>query len=186
VSRCGGVGVWGARRSGRRCWSGWRGSWGNRTPGNRGGRDLWLARAYLNERRHDDCITLLTHARFSNWEGQTTPHDLFVAALTARGRTAFNAGDFASARADFERALTYPENLEVGARYELTDAELRHWLGRTWLALGQREKARQAWLIGARQRTSQDPPRPFIHITPAQDDHVRKCREALWQLADGT
>jgi len=147
---------------------------------------LWLARAYLNERRHDDCITLLTHARFSNWEGQTTPHDLFVAALTARGRTAFNTGDFASARADFERALTYPENLEVGARYELTDAELRHWLGRTWLALGQREKARQAWLIGARQRTSQDPPRSFIHITPAQDDHVRKCREALWQLADGT
>jgi tetratricopeptide (TPR) repeat protein len=143
---------------------------------------LWLARAYLDQKRHDDCIALLSTARFSNWEGHTTPHDYFVEALMARGRIAFEDGRYEDARADFERALTFPENLEVGARYELTDAHVRYWLGKTWQALGDAAAARTQWETGAKQRTSADPNMPFIRITNEQDDSVAKCREALASL----
>ncbi len=140
---------------------------------------LWLAEAYLAEQRYDDCINLLSVARFSNWEGVTKPHDIFVAALLARGRGHFHAGRLDAALADFQRALTYPENLEVGAQYRLTDAEVRYWLGKTLHALGRLEEARAAWRKGAAQITSAHPPLPFITVTPAQDEHVRKCAEAL-------
>ena len=138
---------------------------------------LWLAQAYLDEERYDACVSLLAEARFSNWEGQTTPHDIFVAALMARGQVAFEEERYQEALADFERALTFPENLEVGARYELTDAHTRYWLGRTYQALGEKDKAREAWEIGANQRTSSDPKMPFIRITKEQDEYVLKCRE---------
>lgn len=143
---------------------------------------LWLAQAYLDEERYDDCIELLSIARFSNWEGSTRPRDIFVDALMARGKLAFETGDFAAARADFERALTYPENLEVGAFYELTDAETRYRLGRALEAQGLIEEAAAMWKIGAEQRTSEDPKAPFIRITPAQDAYVEKCRAALKEL----
>ena len=140
---------------------------------------LWLAQAYVDEKRYDDCIELLAEARFCNWEGSTKPHDIFVTAVLARGRIAFEEERYQDALGDFERALTFPENLEVGARYELTDAETRYWLGRVYETLGDMNKARDSWTTGSKQRTSSDPPMPFISISKTQDEYVLKCREAL-------
>lgn len=140
---------------------------------------LWLAEAYCAEARYDECIDLLATARFSNWEGVTKPHDIFVGALLARGRLHFEAERLEDALADFQRALTYPENLEVGMRYRRTDAEVCYWLGKTLHTLGRIEAACEIWREGAAQITSADPPLPFIPVTPAQDEHVRKCAEAL-------
>ncbi len=144
---------------------------------------LWLARAYVDEKRYDDCISLLKNARFSNWEGQTTPRDIFVTALMARGKSAFEQGDQEAALRDFEGALTYPENLEVGRPFEVTDAETRYWVGKTLAALNRLDEAREAWKIGAGQRTSDDPKVPFVTVTPLQDEYVRKCRTALEVLS---
>ena len=80
---------------------------------------------------------------------------------------------------DFQKALTYPENLEVGAHYALTDAEVRYWLGKTLLALGRESEARAAWETGAAQVTSSDPPLPAISVTAAQDEYVKRCATAL-------
>jgi tetratricopeptide (TPR) repeat protein len=140
---------------------------------------LWLAQAYVDEKRYDDCIALLETARFSNWEGQTTPRDIFVTALMARGKRSFEANDMAAALQDFERALTYPENLEVGRPYVVTNAETHYWIGKTLQALERIPEAREAFTTGAAQRSSDDPPLPFVTVTPAQDEHVRKCRAAL-------
>lgn len=140
---------------------------------------LWLAQAYVDEKRYNDCIALLEKARFSNWEGQTKPRDIFVTALLARGKQFFEADDMAAALQDFERALTYPENLEVGRPYEVTDAETQYWVGKTLLALGKTEEAREAFKAGAGQRTNDDPPLPFVTVSPVQDEHVRKCRTSL-------
>jgi tetratricopeptide (TPR) repeat protein len=149
----------------------------NRTP--RYDLILWLADAYMAEERYDDCIALLDTARFSNWEGSSRPHDIFVDALTKRGIGYFEAGQLAEALADFEKALTFPANLEVGARYELTDAEVRYWLGRTLMAMGRDEDARKAWETGAAQMTKDSARKDFIALTDAQDTHVKKCRTAL-------
>lgn len=146
---------------------------------------LWLADAYLHEGRLDDCIGYLREARLSNWEGHTRPRDTFAEALMARGKQAFEAGDLEAAAEDFAEALTYPGNLEVGARYELTDAETRYWLGKALHALGRIDEARAEWETGAAQHTSHDPPLPNIPTFAAQDEHVEKCKAALAALDAG-
>ncbi len=143
---------------------------------------LWQAQAYLDEGRHDDCVTFLRESRFSNWEGVTTPRDIFAGALMARGKQRFGAGLHAEALADFEEALTYPENLGVGQRYRRTDAETCLWAGKTLQALGRDEEARAMWTEGAGQITLADPPQVFVTVSKEQDEAVGLCREALEAL----
>ena len=100
-------------------------------------------------------------------------------ALIARGKQRFEAEEFDAALADFERSLTYPENLQVGARYVETSAETRYWLGKTYAALGRIDETRDEWENGAAQRTTSDPPMPMISISKVQDTYVEKCRTAL-------
>ncbi len=140
---------------------------------------LWLAEAYVGEKRYDDCLALLKGAKFTNFEGSTRPHDIFEAALTGRGKVSFAAGDYEKALADFSEALTYPEYLEVGARYILTDAELRYLQGQCLAKLGRLDEAKAAWKIGAAQMTKDMPAMPYINVDDAQDLHVKKCATAL-------
>lgn len=140
---------------------------------------LWLADAYLSEKRYDDCLALLKGAKFTNFEGSTRPHDLFAAALTARGKGYFDAGDYEKALADFSEALTYPEYLEVGARYVLTDAELRYWQGQSLAKLGRLVEAKEAWKVGAAQLSKDMPSMPYINVDDVQDLYVKKCATAL-------
>ena len=143
---------------------------------------LWLAQAYLSAERYDDCIAFLREARFSNWEGSSAPRDLYVQALMARGKKRFEAARHEQAVDDFQAALTYPENLHVGQRYKRTDAETCYWLGESLAALGRTDEARTAWREGAQQITSSDPALPFISVTATQDEHVKRCAEALEAL----
>ena len=140
---------------------------------------LWLAEAYIAEQRFEDCITLLRTAKSSNWEGGTRPHDLFVTALVGRAKTLFDAGKYEAALADLQESLTFPANLEVGARYKLTDAETRYWMGKTLLALGKTEEAKAAWREGASQIGAKDPAHPFIPVTATQEEYVKRCATAF-------
>jgi tetratricopeptide (TPR) repeat protein len=56
---------------------------------------------------------LMTH-HFHIWEGGGEVHNLWVEALLARGRSNLERKKAAEAKNDFERALEYPANLEVG------------------------------------------------------------------------
>jgi tetratricopeptide (TPR) repeat protein len=74
-----------------------------------------LAEAYFVEGRYDDCIKLLeTTPYFVNWEGKDDTWRLFNRSHIERGRQRLEKGDAKSALADFEAALTYPANLNVG------------------------------------------------------------------------
>ncbi|MHC4398496.1 MAG: DUF5107 domain-containing protein, partial [Planctomycetota bacterium] len=73
---------------------------------------LMLAGAYRDEKRFDAVIGLLESTPyFVNWEGQDVTWVLFNEAHVERGRRRLEAGQAAEALADFEAALTYPENL---------------------------------------------------------------------------
>lgn len=144
---------------------------------------LWLADAYLAEKRYDDCINLLRNTVFSNREGGTRPHDVFVSALVTRGKLRYESKQYEGALEDFQAALTYPENLAVGAKYRLTDSEIRYWLGKTLLALGRGEEASAAWKEGASQITSKDAALSFITVTATQDEYVQRCVTALEVMA---
>lgn len=145
---------------------------------------LWRAEAYVKEKRYTDALDFLATAQFSNWEGQTRPHDIFVSALVGRGKASLESKDPAKALADFELALTYPENLHVGARYILTDAEVRFWQGKALLELGRKDDARQAWKTGAAQPDKSGAAPAFVTVTDTQDEYKKKCATALEVLGN--
>jgi tetratricopeptide (TPR) repeat protein len=140
---------------------------------------LWLARAYLAEGRLDECIDFLNSIDIKNPEGSSEPRDIWVSALTKRGKDRFAAEKTELALADFELALTYPANLQVGERYRRTDAEVCFWLGKAHWALGHGKRARAAWEAGASQITTRDPPLPNIRVSAGQSEHVQHCATAL-------
>ena len=143
---------------------------------------LWLAAAYNAQGRYDDSIEFLSKAHFSNWEGSSEPRDIYVEALMARGKRLFEAGRYDQALKDFQTARTYPENLQVGARYKRTDAETCYWLGQTHLVLGNKDQARIAFKEGAVQVSKTGQQFTFIPVSDAQDDHVKQCAAALAEL----
>jgi len=62
----------------------------------------------------DESLKILTSRRFHVWEGGEGLLVPFVDALLLRGLKEMAAKDFAAAQKDFEKALTYPENLQAG------------------------------------------------------------------------
>jgi len=133
---------------------------------------ILLAQAYLDEHRYDDTISLLESTPyFVNWEGQTITWDLYHRAHMERGRIRFDGKDFGGALADFQAALSYPENIGVGRSNEPQEATAQYWKGRALQSLGRLEQAKSAWQEGAAgPEGSED-----------QNKHRELCREALQQ-----
>jgi len=96
-----------------------------------------FARLYLVNGKYDAAVSLLTERHFHRWEGGGRIHDVFVDALTLRGRSALKAGRVKAATADFKRALTYPRNLEVGRPLvDRPSVRTYYFLGKAYRALG--------------------------------------------------
>ncbi|MBM4017515.1 MAG: DUF5107 domain-containing protein [Planctomycetes bacterium] len=129
-----------------------------------------LGEAYAADQRYEDCIGLLESTPyFVNWEGQDVTWRLFNRAHVERGRQRLEHGDAKGAVADFEAALTYPANLNVGRSNKPVEAPAQYWRGKALAALGRLDEARAAWQAGA---AGADVPGP-------QNEYRQKCREAL-------
>ncbi len=131
---------------------------------------IMLAQAYFDEDRFDDTLELLESTPyFVNWEGQSITRSLFNRSHVARGRKLLDDGNAQAALAEFEIALTYPKNLNVGRPYKPQEATAQYWRGMALKALGEMEKAKAAWSEGAAgTKGSGD-----------QAAHVKLCQEAL-------
>ncbi|MGQ9573705.1 MAG: DUF5107 domain-containing protein [Thermoguttaceae bacterium] len=129
-----------------------------------------LVQAYCDQRRWDDAVRLLESTPyFVNWEGQDITWRLFNRAHVERGRQFFEKRDYQAALKDFEAALTYPANLNVGRSNRPQEAEAQYWRGRALQALGRIDQARAAWKQGAAgHRGSEN-----------QNRHRQLCRQAL-------
>jgi len=131
---------------------------------------VMLAQAYVDEKRWEDCIKLLESTPyFVNWEGQDVTWRLFNRAHIERGRHRLDQGDAKGALADFEAALTYPANLNVGRSNKPQEAPAQFWRGKALAALGRAEEARAAWQAGA----------AGADVHGEQNEYRQKCREAL-------
>jgi tetratricopeptide (TPR) repeat protein len=128
-----------------------------------------LARTYNAAERYDDTIELLETETFSNWEGDRDVWDLFSRAHIERGIRKFDGGLAEPALEDFDRALTYPENLNVGRSSKPQEARALYWKGKALATLGRAEEARVIWQEGAQGALGE----------PEQNDHITKCREEL-------
>jgi tetratricopeptide (TPR) repeat protein len=138
-----------------------------------------LAQAYCDEKRWDDAVKLLESTPyFVNWEGQDVTWRLFNRAHVERGRQLFDKKNYQAALKDFEAALTYPANLNVGRSNRPPEAQAQYWRGRALQALGRTDEARAAWKAGA------DGPagtggRKRGRGAEGQSDYRELCRKAL-------
>jgi tetratricopeptide (TPR) repeat protein len=131
---------------------------------------VMLAHAYIDEKRWEDCIKLLESTPyFVNWEGQDVTWRMFNRAHIERGRQRLDKGDAKAALADFEAALTYPANLNVGRSNKPEEAPAQYWRGKALAALGRSAEARAAWQAGA----------AGADVAGPQNEYRQKCREAL-------
>ncbi len=97
--------------------------------------------------------------------------DCSIAAHVERGRQRLQQGQLAGALADFEAALTYPANLNVGRSNKPQEASAQYWRGRALIQMGRADEARAAWQAGA----------DGADVPGAQNEYRQKCREALKQ-----
>jgi tetratricopeptide (TPR) repeat protein len=136
---------------------------------------VMLAQAYVDERRFEDCIKLLESTPyFVNWEGQDITWRLFNRAHIERGRQRLDKGDAQAALADFEAALTYPANLNVGRSNKPEEAPAQYWRGKALMALNRPADARAAWQLGA----------AGADVAGVQNEYRQKCREAVTQARE--
>jgi tetratricopeptide (TPR) repeat protein len=92
--------------------------------------------------RYEQALQLLKTHRFHNWEGYGDVHDVYVDACLLAGERELHAAKFNEALGDFQAALDYPENLEVGRPYhEGRRPEVDYWLGVAYDKLGNRAES---------------------------------------------
>lgn len=110
-----------------------------------------LAQNYLDEGRFEESYNLLVNTPyFVNWEGSTLTWDIFNQAHIGKGKECFSQRRFRDALAQFEAALTFPENLGVGHSVRIEEAAAWFWKGKTLLAMGKSKEALAAWQNGSK------------------------------------
>jgi len=98
---------------------------------------------YVQLGKYDKAIDLLGHRHFHVWEGGGDIHDVYINAHLLRGQQYFKNQRYREALQDFEAAVAYPENLEVGRPYRAArDAEIYYFTGTAYEALGDAARAR--------------------------------------------
>lgn len=130
---------------------------------------LLLARSYAEAHRYDDAIELLAATTFSNREGDSGTWSLFSRAHLDRGSVLYEQGRYGDALGDFEAALTYPTNLNVGRPAQPQEARALYWKGRALAALDREASARAAWSECAANLPS----------TEEQTHYIDECRKRL-------
>jgi len=93
---------------------------------------------------YDKAIELLKGHHFHVWEGGGMIHEVYVNAHLLRGEDHLSAKRHGEALKDFEAALEYPENLEVGRPARDARAlEIYYLVGAAQEALGHTSRAKQ-------------------------------------------
>lgn len=94
----------------------------------------------------DESISLLKGRIFSIWEGGSAFNtgEAWANAHLVRGLNSFNKKKYDEALADFQTALTPPENLRAEG-HNPRSSQIKYWIGCAYEALGEKEKAIQSW-----------------------------------------
>jgi len=94
--------------------------------------------------QYDRAIELLAGRHFHTWEGGGRIHNVYVDANLLRGRKKLKDKRYREALKDFEAALEYPENLEVGRPgRDRRTCQTHFFIGTVYEALGDTQKARE-------------------------------------------
>jgi tetratricopeptide (TPR) repeat protein len=101
----------------------------------------------------DTALEILQNRHFRNWEGSSGLHDVYVDACLRSGNKQLKADHAEGALRDFQAALDYPLNQEVGrARRGLRLATIYYHIGLAQLALGNAAEAEASLQKAAQAR----------------------------------
>ncbi len=101
----------------------------------------------------DDALDLLLHRDFQPWEGgEGLALAQYVRARLLLGQRALDGGDFAGALAQFQSALTVPENLGEARHLLANQSDIYYWLGVACDKLAEHQKAEEWWQYATRQK----------------------------------
>ena len=124
-----------------------------------------LAQYYLDDKRYDECIDLLSSVSyFVNWEGSSITWNIFNMANVKKGILLYEQDNYGSALEAFEKALTFPENLGVGQSHRTEEAMAWFWKGKTLLIMGDNEEAMIAWKAGASSINGSERQNRYINL----------------------
>lgn len=102
-----------------------------------------LILVYLADGQLDKALEILTTHRFHNWEGSSDIRNVYVDARLMRGQQHLRAKRAAEALKDFETALEFPANLEVGRpKRDGKAAQIACHIALAHEALGNADKAK--------------------------------------------
>jgi len=94
--------------------------------------------------QYDKAIELLAGRIFNTWEGGGQIHNVYVDAHLLRGKKKFDSKRYSEALNDFEAALEYPENLNVGRpERDRRTCQTFFLIGKAHEALGNSQKAEE-------------------------------------------
>jgi tetratricopeptide (TPR) repeat protein len=95
----------------------------------------------------DESILLLKSRIFSIWEGGNAFNtgQAWTDAHLVRGLKHYNSKKYREALADFQIALTPPENLRAQGGRNSRQVQISYWIGCAYAALGEKDKAIQSW-----------------------------------------
>ncbi len=120
------------------------------------------AKVLLLVGRYDQAWQLLKTHRFHNWEGYGDIHDVYMDACLLRGGKESEAGKYQEALKNYQAALEYPENLEVGRPYgEIRMPQVDYLMGLAYEKLGNTAKAGELFqqaMPGKSQESWRDQP----------------------------
>jgi tetratricopeptide (TPR) repeat protein len=116
---------------------------------------------------NDKAIGIMKKRHFHLWEGGVRfgVSDAWTDAHILRGQKELAAKQNEAALKDFLIAIDYPANLEATRAYRGSRApEVFYWAGRAYEAMGEPEKAKQAWKDSAAELVgSEDNPEPTVN-----------------------
>jgi len=102
--------------------------------------------------KYDDAIDLMDARFFRAWEGggRVDAGDCWVNAHLGLGQNELAAKQYDKALADFQAAINFPANLQEAVGPAASrKSEAQYWVGVTYAAMGQKDKATQAWTDAA-------------------------------------
>jgi tetratricopeptide (TPR) repeat protein len=114
------------------------------------GKDVTAPKTYvalLNlNGEYDEAITFLDKHHFRTWEGGRETYWHYVDAHTLKARKLMKNKEYQNAISHLERALEYPENLEVGKpTHDEKNAMIYYYMGEAYSLMGNAQKAKESY-----------------------------------------
>jgi tetratricopeptide (TPR) repeat protein len=137
--------------------------------------------------RYDRALELIEGHHFHVWEGGGEIHGVYVDAHLLRGQKEMAGGKYDRALRDYEAALEYPDNLEVGRPSSGgRDAEIHYFIGTALEAKGEKTAAGDAFKRSAEAASGPPETAYFQGLSwrkLGQEPRARECFDRLIGLA---